>query len=100
MRFTNKIVVITGGGGEIGCATAERFAREGATAVIVDLNRELAESAAAEIKAAGGAAWAYETNVARRDQEIGHAARHHRSLCDSRSSRSDGRRRHRAARQD
>ncbi|HMV49456.1 MAG TPA: SDR family NAD(P)-dependent oxidoreductase [Blastocatellia bacterium] len=68
MRFTNKIVVITGGGGEIGRATAERFAREGATAVIVDLNREPAESAAAEINAAGGAAWAFEMDVARRDQ--------------------------------
>ncbi|HEX8999506.1 MAG TPA: SDR family NAD(P)-dependent oxidoreductase [Blastocatellia bacterium] len=68
MRFTNKIAVITGGGGEIGRATAHRFAREGATALIVDLNRELAEKVAEEITAAGGAAWAYEADVAQRDQ--------------------------------
>ncbi len=68
MRFTNKIAVITGGGGEIGRATAERFAREGATVIIVDLNRELAEMAAAEIIAASGAAWAFQADVARRDQ--------------------------------
>lgn len=68
MRFTNKIVVITGGGGEIGRATAQRLAREGATAVIVDLNRGLAEAAAAEIIAGGGSAWAFQMDVAHRDQ--------------------------------
>lgn len=68
MRFTNKIVVITGGGGEIGRATAERFAREGAIVIVADLNYEPAETAAAEITTAGGAAWAFPVDVARRDQ--------------------------------
>ena len=68
MRFTDKIAIVTGGGGEIGRATAKRLASEGATVVVVDLNRELAEQTAAEIVAAGGTAWAWQTDVARRDQ--------------------------------
>lgn len=68
MRFTDKIAIVTGGGGEIGRATAKRLASEGATVVVVDLNGELAEQSAAEIVAAGGTAWAWQTDVARRDQ--------------------------------
>ncbi len=65
MRFTNKIAVVTGGGGEIGRATAKRLASEGAIVAIVDLNAELAQQAAAEI---GGNSWAWQTDVAQRAQ--------------------------------
>jgi 3-oxoacyl-[acyl-carrier protein] reductase len=68
MRFADKIAIVTGGGGEIGRATAQRLAREGAGLVVVDLNLELAQRAAAEITAAGGKAWAFQTDVAQRDQ--------------------------------
>ncbi|MFN0109452.1 MAG: SDR family NAD(P)-dependent oxidoreductase [Blastocatellia bacterium] len=68
MRFNDKIAIVTGGGGEIGRATAKRLAREGATVVVVDLKRQLAEEAAAEIVAAGGLAWAWQTDVAERAQ--------------------------------
>ncbi|MEK7832985.1 MAG: SDR family NAD(P)-dependent oxidoreductase, partial [Acidobacteriota bacterium] len=68
MRFTDKIAIVTGGGGEIGRATAKRLAGEGATVVVVDQNFELAEQAAAEIVAAGGKAWAWQTDVTRRAQ--------------------------------
>ncbi|MBI2156073.1 MAG: SDR family oxidoreductase [Candidatus Rokubacteria bacterium] len=47
-RFQDKVVVITGGGGGIGRATAVRFAAEGARVVLVDLAADaLAESVAA-----------------------------------------------------
>lgn len=36
-RFSGKVVVITGAAGDIGGATAEAFAREGASVVLVDL---------------------------------------------------------------
>lgn len=68
MRFTDKVVIVTGGGGEIGRAAARRFASEGATVVVVDLSRKLAEQTAAEIVAAGETAWAWQTDVAKRDQ--------------------------------
>jgi 3-oxoacyl-[acyl-carrier protein] reductase len=67
-RFDGKIAIVTGGGGEIGRATALRLAREGATAVVVDCDRHQAEKVAAEITSAGGRGWAIQTGVAERDQ--------------------------------
>jgi 3-oxoacyl-[acyl-carrier protein] reductase len=68
MRFNDKIAIVTGGGGEIGRATAKRLAHEGAAVVVVDLDIELAEQSAAEIVATGGQAWAWQTDVSKRDQ--------------------------------
>ncbi|MGH9768669.1 MAG: SDR family NAD(P)-dependent oxidoreductase [Blastocatellia bacterium] len=67
-RFAGKIAIVTGGGGEIGRATALRLAREGATVVVVDCDKVQAEKVAAEITSAGGQAWACQTDVAERDQ--------------------------------
>ena len=68
MRFSDKVAIVTGGGGEIGRATALRFAREGATVIIVDLDKDLAEKVAAEIAASGRQAWARQMDVTQRDQ--------------------------------
>jgi 3-oxoacyl-[acyl-carrier protein] reductase len=67
-RFAGKIVIVTGGGGEIGRATALRLAREGATVVVADCDGDQAEKAVAEIANKGGQAWACPTDVAERDQ--------------------------------
>jgi NAD(P)-dependent dehydrogenase (short-subunit alcohol dehydrogenase family) len=48
-RLTDRVAVITGGGSGIGLATARRFAAEGARVVVVDLNPDSGESAAAEV---------------------------------------------------
>jgi len=70
MRFADKVVIVTGGGGEIGAATARRFAREGALVIVADLQAEAAEKVATEINAennaASRAAWAQALNVAER----------------------------------
>ena len=52
--FSGQIVVVTGGGGAIGKATAKAFAAEGATPVMLDLDEKAAKAAAAEMKGAGG----------------------------------------------
>ena len=42
-ELSNKIVIITGAAGSLGSTTASRFAAQGATIVLVDINRERLE---------------------------------------------------------
>src|SRR5688572_25031720 len=54
MRFTDKVVVITGAGSGIGKATAQRFAAEGARVVAGDIDAARLDALTAELSAAGG----------------------------------------------
>lgn len=58
-RFEHKTVIVTGGGGGIGGATARRFALEGARVAVFDLNLAAAEQVVAQIQAGGGQAQAW-----------------------------------------
>ncbi|TFD65146.1 SDR family NAD(P)-dependent oxidoreductase [Cryobacterium ruanii] len=76
-RLMNKTAVITGAASGMGRATAELFAREGATVVVTDLNEELGSDVVAAITSKGGQARFWQLNVAREDdvarvyQEVG-----------------------------
>jgi NAD(P)-dependent dehydrogenase (short-subunit alcohol dehydrogenase family) len=50
MRFQNKTVIVTGGGGGIGLAVAQRFATEGANIVLADISMEKLKASIAQIK--------------------------------------------------
>jgi NAD(P)-dependent dehydrogenase (short-subunit alcohol dehydrogenase family) len=56
MRLAGKIGIVTAGASGMGRAGALRFAKEGASVAVVDLDAEHAEAVAGEIRAAGGKA--------------------------------------------
>jgi len=56
MRLENKVAIITGGAGGIGSITAERFAEEGSSVVLTDINPDAGEIVSQKIQAAGGKA--------------------------------------------
>ena len=63
-----KIALVTGAGQGIGASIAIEMGRLGAAVAVVDINLENAEQTAASIRAAGGQAQAFATNVADADQ--------------------------------
>lgn len=63
MLWSDKVVIVTGGGGGIGEAVASRFAQCGAAVVVVDRAGSKAERVAEEIRAAGGRATAMAADV-------------------------------------
>ncbi len=57
MVLKDKIAIVTGAGRGIGRGIALRFAQEGADLAVVDIDREVAESVAQEIRQLGRRAW-------------------------------------------
>lgn len=60
----HRIAIVTGAAHGIGRGIARRFAAEGATVVLADVDAGSGEEAAAGIRAAGGAAWFVPCDVA------------------------------------
>jgi len=58
-----KIAIVTGGANGIGAAICETLAAEGASVVVADVNAELGERKAAEIRSNGGQAIAQHVDV-------------------------------------
>jgi NAD(P)-dependent dehydrogenase (short-subunit alcohol dehydrogenase family) len=62
-RFTGRVALVTGAGGAFGQAIATRFAAEGGTVAMLDLNADAVQAAAADIRERGGAATAYPVDL-------------------------------------
>jgi NAD(P)-dependent dehydrogenase (short-subunit alcohol dehydrogenase family) len=63
-RLKDEVAVVTGGGADIGRATRERVAEEGAAVVIAERDTRTGREVAEQIKSKGGNALFVETNVA------------------------------------
>jgi NAD(P)-dependent dehydrogenase (short-subunit alcohol dehydrogenase family) len=63
VRLKDRVAVITGGGGDIGTASAVAMAREGALVAVTDNRPDMAERTAERIVAAGGRAKPYRLDV-------------------------------------
>ncbi len=66
-RLTGKVAIVTGAAQGIGRAIASRLADEGAKVALADIQLDLAEQAAAEIRAGGASAIAVALDVTKLD---------------------------------
>ena len=67
-RLTDKVAIVTGSSSGIGKAIALRFGAEGVKVVVTARRFALCEQTVAQIRAAGGEAWAIQTDVADEQQ--------------------------------
>ncbi|MHA2281715.1 MAG: SDR family NAD(P)-dependent oxidoreductase [Promethearchaeota archaeon] len=68
MRLKDKVVLITGGGGDIGSAIAKTLAREEAIVAVNDIDFVKAETVAEKIKKEQGRSMAIQADVSKRDE--------------------------------
>jgi len=68
MRLKDKIAVVTGAGSGFGEGIAARFAAEGASVLVADINEAGADRVARDIARAGGTAEAFRVDVSQSDQ--------------------------------
>lgn len=68
MLLEDRVAIITGGGSGIGQGVAQRFAKEGAKLMLVDLNPAGLEETAAQVKEAGAEVETFEADVSVTEQ--------------------------------
>jgi NAD(P)-dependent dehydrogenase (short-subunit alcohol dehydrogenase family) len=62
-KLDGRLAIITAGGSEMGRASAQLFAREGATVIVADLGGSAADEVVGSIAEDGGQAHSFEIDV-------------------------------------
>ena len=70
MRLKDKIALVTGAAGGIGSATVKRFAEEGATVILSDINEEGCKRVLKEIEEKGGKGSIIVADVTKEDEIV------------------------------
>jgi 3-oxoacyl-[acyl-carrier protein] reductase len=70
-EFNDKVVLVTGAGEGIGRGIARRFAREGATVVVAEIDEKKGRSTVSELKESGARAHFIPTDVSKKDEVFG-----------------------------
>ena len=68
MRLKDRVAIVTGSGRGLGKAMVERFAKEGASVVVVDINQESVDKVVRELTEAGRTAMGFKVDVTNRSQ--------------------------------
>lgn len=70
MRLEGRRALVTGAGGVLGRASAQRFAAEGASVAVLDIDTDAAEETVALVRESGGRALAVTADVREEDQVV------------------------------
>jgi 3-oxoacyl-[acyl-carrier protein] reductase len=70
MRLSGKVAIITGAGQGIGAATALKFATEGATVAVCDMNADAVSSVVEACREAGATCVGFTVNVTNRESVV------------------------------
>ena len=69
-KLKNSVTLVTGSGRGIGRAIALRYAQEGASVALADLDQDSARRVAGEIESTGGTAEAFVADLGKPEQSI------------------------------
>jgi len=67
-EFKNKVIVVTGAASGIGAAICDRYAREGASLILLDIDETAVKAAADKLKTSGVDAEGYRCDVSREEE--------------------------------
>ena len=68
MRLQDKVAIVTGSASGLGKAMVQRFAEEGASVIVADINQDAIDTTVRELKGAGRTAMGFKVDVTDRSQ--------------------------------